>query len=323
MKSIYTLILALVAAATAIAAPPIRMVVNNGNWNIASSWDLNRTPQNGDTIVIPANLTVIIQNISLNLNSVLVRIYGTLNLNTNGKLDLDIVSRINVYVGGSIVGVGNNEQIRIGSNHVFKAGEPPVVGPMYANSTTGNGFMPMSTLPVTFANFYVSKLNGDIRIVWATATESNNNHFEIERSFDGREWSVIATVVGAGNTSSLTNYSYTDKNNKAAVSYYRIKQLDNDGRETYTAIRSIKNDDAASTTEIFAGSNKNITIKFDLVKTNVSVKIWNLNGQALMQQSYQHSAYISFKANNILPGVYVVQVTDENNRSESKKIVLN
>src|SRR2546423_7190263 len=107
MKPIYTLILALVAAATAIAAPPIRVVANNGSWNMASTWDLNRTPQNGDTIEIPANLTVIIQNISLNLNSVLVRIYGTLSLNTNGKLDLDIVSRINVYVGGNIIGLGN------------------------------------------------------------------------------------------------------------------------------------------------------------------------------------------------------------------------
>ena len=323
MKPIYTLILALVTAATVTAAPVIKAKAN-GSWTSNSTWDLGRKPQSGDTIIIPVGFHVILSG-TQSLNNVFIKISGILEL-SNGVLLLNAASRINVYTSGKIYGggPGNGDQIKIGL--VFKFNDSPqVTGPRYADNTTGAaplGFSPL-LLPVTFINFYLNKTNNEIHISWATANESNNNHFEIERSFDAGTWSVIAIVTAAGNTNSITNYTFTDKNMNADVAYYRIKQVDNDGRTTYTAIRSIKNNNAASTTEIFAGSNKNITIKFDVVKSNVSVKIWNLNGQSLMQQSYQHSAYISFRLNNALPGIYVVQVTDENNKSESQKIILN
>ena len=59
------------------------------------------------------------------------------------------------------------------------------------------------------------------------------------------------------------------------------------------------------------------------MKSTASVKIFNLNGQAVIQQTYQQSAYITLRLGNATPGVYVVQVTDENNQSQSKKIILN
>jgi len=58
MKNIFTLMLILLAAATAFAGQRITAVVNNGSWGTSGTWDLNRKPMNGDTIIIPAGITV-------------------------------------------------------------------------------------------------------------------------------------------------------------------------------------------------------------------------------------------------------------------------
>ena len=321
MKQFLTLLIALVTAATVTAAPVIKAKKNNGNWNSNSTWDLNRKPQDGDTIIIPANYTIVLDN-SQSLNNAIIKIAGNLQLN-NGKLILNSSSRINLYGKISGSGQGNGDQIKIGN--IFKFNDnAPIIGAFYADNTTGaapNGFSPLGILPVTFANFNLSKSDNGIRISWLTAAEFNNNHFEIERSFDGSNWSVIAMVLPTS-ASQQTTYTFTDRNVNASIVYYRIKQMDNDGAATYTAIRSIKNAEVSTTTRIFAGNNKNISIQFDGEKSNVSVRILNLNGQPIMQDSYQHSSYISLNLKNAVAGLYVVQVTDENNNTECKKIIL-
>jgi len=320
MKPLFTPLIALAAAATALAGSVIT-AVNNGNWATAATWDLNRKPQNGDTIIIPANRTVAYTTTE-NLNGVIIKIWGTLNMSGGGKLNLDNAGLIRVYPGATITGTGNSDQIKIGNTHVFRGADPAVVGPMYADNSTGGGFAPMSVLPVTFVNFYVSIENEKVKISWSTATETNNKQFEIERSIDGINWSAIAVVAAVGNSNSVNNYSYTDKKINATLTYYRIKQVDLDGRATYTSVKSVSGGKTNST-DITVSRGNNISIAFSNVQLNVVVKIWTANGQAMHQQSFNQSAYISFRLNNAIPGVYVVQVIDSNNKSESKKIILN
>jgi hypothetical protein len=320
MKPLFTLLIALTAAATALAGSVIT-AVNNGNWATAATWDLNRKPQNGDTIIIPANRTIAYTTTE-NLNGIIIKIWGTLNMSGGAKLNLDNAGLIRVYPGASISGAGNSDQIKIGNTHVFKGTDPAIVGPMYADNTTGGGFAPMSILPVTFVNFYVSIENEKVKISWSTATETNNNHFEIERSIDGMNWSTIAVVAAVGNSNSVNNYSHTDKKINTTLTYYRIKQIDLDGGLTYTSVKSVSGGKTNST-EITVSSSNNISIAFNSVQSNIVVKIWTVNGQAMHQQTFNQSAYISFRLNNAMRGVYVVQVIDGNNNSESKKIILN
>ncbi len=320
MKQIYTLIIALVAAATAAAAPVI-IAVSNGNWATTSTWNLNRIPQSGDTIVIPANMTIVI-NTTENLNGVVLKVAGTLNMTGGAKMNLDLAGFIQVQPSGSITGQSNNDQIKIGGTHVFKGAEPPIVGPKYADQTTGSGFSSYTMLPVAFVNFYVAKENDNVKILWSTASETNNNHFEIERSFDGSRWNTLAIIASKGNTNSTTNYSYTDKKVIAASVYYRIKQVDNDGKAMYTTTSSVKNSGSLENAQIFA-SNRNIAVSFANVHSNITIMVWSTNGQSVMKQSYSQSAYVSFQLKNAMPGLYIIQVIDENKMSESKKIFLN
>ena len=319
MKQLFTLLIALVAAATASAGSVIT-AVSSGNWTTASNWNLNRVPANDDTIIIPASKNIQITT-DENFNNLILDIWGTLDLTNSGKLTLNNASLIRVYTGGIIVGQGNGNQIRIGNTHVFKGDWPDVTGPSFANNTTGGGFAPMQMLPVTFVNFYVANDNETVRISWSTATEKNNSHFEIQRSTEGVNWTTIAVIAAVGNSTSLNHYSYSDKKINAAVTYYRIKQIDEDATTTYTAVKSISGTKSSST-EITVKSNNDIAISFSTIQSKVRVNIWSMNGQPMQQQSFTQSANVSIRPRNAVPGVYVVQVIDGNNNSESRKIKL-
>ena len=66
-------------------------------------------------------------------------------------------------------------------------------------------------LPVELRAFTCSLSNNSIKLNWKTATELNNSRFEIERKINGSEWQKIGSVDGAGNSTSLREYSFIDK----------------------------------------------------------------------------------------------------------------
>ena len=64
---------------------------------------------------------------------------------------------------------------------------------------------------------------------WATASEQNSSHFNIERTEDGKEWKVIGYELAAVNSQSVINYTYLDYYKQDNTVYYRLVQYDVDG----------------------------------------------------------------------------------------------
>jgi hypothetical protein len=94
------------------------------------------------------------------------------------------------------------------------------------------------TLPIELTTF-VGHYDGDrIELAWATATETNNDYFLIERSLGGMSWQYFQTIDGAGNSSSPINYSTADYDVRIpGTYYYRITQYDfNGAHKGYTPI---------------------------------------------------------------------------------------
>ncbi|WP_370087548.1 hypothetical protein [Ekhidna sp.] len=84
-------------------------------------------------------------------------------------------------------------------------------------------------LPVTMLFFRGEKLNNKILLHWATASEVNNDFFELELSKDGITWSKVANIPGNGNSNSRIDYYYYVVK-PINSSYYRLKQVDFDGQ---------------------------------------------------------------------------------------------
>ncbi len=331
MKQIYTIIaIFFLSFSAAQARPVITFTASSGDWSKASNWDLNRIPMHGDSIVIPQLKSVLFDKPDT-LSSVYIKVSGILTIQK--KMRLSASSVIELTVTGKLNALGaqrNVEVITIGDiNKYDEKASASIYGVGYAASTSGispNGFnlaaAPIVILPVTFNGFYVTRNNNNVVLNWSTARELNNDNFEVQRSFDGRNWSVIAVVLGAGNSNSVQQYSFTDKNMTAAVAYYRIRQVDLDGKYEYSTIKTIKANEAAPTTRIYANSN-NVNIEFNKeVKNPITVRIINMNGQVLAQRDFQQAAYrITINMNNNLTGAYVVQLNDNAGWNEVSKII--
>ncbi len=165
-----------------------------------------------------------------------------------------------------------------------------------------------SALPVQFSMFNANWLSNEHKIAildWQTASEQNNSHFEIERSFNGVDFEKVGIVEGAGSTFSESNYQFSDyiENNSGFVDlvYYRLKQVDFDGKFDYSEIRKLSNDiDAIQTFSVWPNPTNLGIVQFS-VAGNYS--IFNLQGVLLKQIQNESKLDVSdFKA-----GTYIIK----------------
>jgi hypothetical protein len=96
-----------------------------------------------------------------------------------------------------------------------------------------------AALPIHLLYFTAKPEAKKVRLDWATASETNNDYFTVERSQDGEHFSELFKKPGAG--ISTTNLYYFGYDNKPIVgtSYYRLKQTDFDGKYEYSDIESV------------------------------------------------------------------------------------
>lgn len=95
-------------------------------------------------------------------------------------------------------------------------------------------------LPVEWLSFIATPENSTVKLLWATATEYNNDYFVIERSVDGSSFEPIGQVKGSGTSSVINQYRFTDITPHKGTSYYRIRQVDFDGAFDYSRIAAVR-----------------------------------------------------------------------------------
>lgn len=103
-----------------------------------------------------------------------------------------------------------------------------------------------STVPVTLTSFDAVKNNKDVMLKWITASEINNEYFEIQRSLDAVSFETIGKVQGNGTTASVSSYTFSDKNvlddfSSVSAFFYRLKQVDFDGATEYSKTVRVSN----------------------------------------------------------------------------------
>ncbi len=144
-----------------------------------------------------------------------------------------------------------------------------------------------SPLPIELLSFEADQdLDGTVLSSWATATEINNDHFEVERSVNGNDnFKNIGTVKGFGAGTTTNNHYYTlrDQDQCNGINYYRIRQVDIDGRFTYSnvvAVRCRNKDDLVS---VFPNpSNTKINIGFfETADSKVTIDILDMFGNVV------------------------------------------
>ncbi len=124
-----------------------------------------------------------------------------------------------------------------------------------ANRNSGNGtnagsirtYNISASLPVDLTYFDAHAMDDHrASLHWATASEINNSHFEIERSYDARTFESVGEVAGNGNSQHLIEYTFVDESISLIQNtvFYRLKQVDFDGAFEYSDIRVVRFDES-------------------------------------------------------------------------------
>ncbi len=186
-----------------------------------------------------------------------------------------------------------------------------------------------TVLPVELTSFTATSQNQQVTLNWATATEINNNGFEIQRSSANSEFVTVGFVKGAGTITTQQEYSYTDKNLQNGIYSYRLKQIDFNGAYEYSKsieveVRSLDN---YSLEQNYPNPfNPSTKIGYVLsAKTNVKIVVMNAIGEqvAILVDQTQEQGYhqLDFNASNLPSGIYFYSLQTEN-YSETKKMLL-
>jgi len=136
----------------------------------------------------------------------------------------------------------------------------------------------LGVLPVDLISFTVSKINENSVILnRVTASEINNDYFEIQKSDNGFDFYTIGTVKGNGNSTVVNSYNFMDDINNSSTSfvYYRLKQIDYDLQFEYSPIVSIQTENSFSLIQFQNTPNFVLNTKN---KGNYTVKIYASNG---------------------------------------------
>ncbi len=164
---------------------------------------------------------------------------------------------------------------------------------------------PSCGLPVTFLYVQGTNENSENGIVWATASEVNNDCFIIERSLDGINFTSIGKVKGIGTISSTQTYSFIDQQSPD-LGYYRLKQLDLDSNYFYSEIITIKN--TQTDFQIYPNPNQGtFHVRVESAYQSYGMEIINLEGKSVYLTSGKE-VYEEFEIKELPKGIYFVQL---------------
>ncbi len=216
----------------------------------------------------------------------------------------------------------------IGIGSQFDSSTPPDGGYQIFPRFYATDFLPAGTIPVELTSFVASVNENNVTLSWSTATETNNQGFEIQRS-NGNEFLAIGFVSGNGTTTEVKTYSYTDRNLAAGSYSYRLKQVDFDGTFAYS---DVVNADVTAPVQFELSQNypnpfnPSTTINFSIPQSSiVTLKVFNTLGQevkTLVNQNMESGVHsISFDASDLNSGIYFYRL-DAGQFSEVRKMTL-
>ncbi|MFI5221569.1 MAG: T9SS type A sorting domain-containing protein [Bacteroidia bacterium] len=148
-------------------------------------------------------------------------------------------------------------------------------------------------LPVDLISFTGVQTGNSVELKWITASEINNDHYEIEKSIDHSSWSMLGKVNGSGTTNIKNEYQYTDLINLSTYQptnfYYRLRQVDQDGDATEIGVIEVSFSRQYLGTEMIPQPNpfsSNLTVSINAATSeNVRLKFTDITGRLIIEQS--------------------------------------
>lgn len=224
----------------------------------------------------------------------------------------------NLFIDGSETALGYSSTATVGTSNPFPA---PTVNP----GTVGVG----SGFPVEMLDFQATTQNEMAKLEWITASETNNDYFEIQKSENGEDFYPIGTIKGAGNTQEHTYYEFDDQITASKL-FYRLKQVDFDGSSTLTDVVELSSQQVESNwLSAYPNPSQNQTHlrlkNWDELDQDFRIQVFSIDGRLqksiLVQGNELITDYI-LDVSALPRGSYVLKVSNTRGKSTQQLLIL-
>jgi hypothetical protein len=177
------------------------------------------------------------------------------------------------------------------------------------------GWGAQNVLPIELSKFMVVPYEEYNGIYWETSSENNNHHFNLLKSFNGTDFEIIGSVLGAVTSSILNSYSFDDYDLRYGKIYYKLQQVDFDGETTSSKIISLDRKSAEKgLVNVYPNPTENIITMDIIVATNQGgeVRIVGQNGIIIYEQQIEDKGMhqLTFDMTSVSAGLYFVNYSD-------------
>jgi hypothetical protein len=172
---------------------------------------------------------------------------------------------------------------------------------------------PVTTLPITLTSFTAKSVDKSVLLNWNTASEENNDYFDLLHSANGKSFTAIGKVKGAGTSKVSNDYSLVDENPFAGTNYYKLVQHDFDGKSSASDVISVDSKIAASQLSVYAASSDLRITLSSPNKTKGKLQLFDISGRKLSESSVEvNKGYNTFPILSTLQnGIHFLRYTTE------------
>jgi len=190
------------------------------------------------------------------------------------------------------------------------------------------GGIALSAMVTRFEGY---KQHSSNQLEWTTASEENNDYFELEYSTNGVEFSKIAQLgsqAANGHSATPINYQFVHEQPASGHNYYRLRQVDRDQRSSYHAkVVDLLWGGNGTTVSVYPNPAKEV-LHIDLYANTTGqaiLQLRDLSGRITRQIQTKTEAgmnQVIMDCQGIARGVYTLQVFEQGKLSLVTKIEL-
>lgn len=200
----------------------------------------------------------------------------------------------------------------------------------YQHSSKANNAEFIS-FPVELVKFSAKIEFNKVKLSWSTSSEKWISYFTIEKTKDFLTYETVIVMNGSGNSNSIIEYETIDNNPFLGKSYYRLKLTDFSGDFIYSGFADVEIlNELPLTMDVYSnpssGDSVNLLLN-SVTNQEVLVVVYDISGKenyskVLITNTNGENIYAIDSASKLLPGVYYITATSQQN-IYSKRLIVN
>ena len=300
------------------------VVANSGQgWSNGNNFSPTGLPQNGDSVTIPAGMTLTVKGTIYSSMSLLkIYIYGTMDFDPSGKLDLTVSSLIQIFEGGKIITNGSSSEIITMGGVVKYNGnnDGTVTGPKYATGATAistgiaddSGFS-FGVLPLSVLSFALQNASNEVVLNWKLNLQAGIHEYVVQRKRTD-DWEEVQHLKLNHSSAPTASYFFIDRSPANGENFYRLKLICADGRIEYSKILVTRVKYEEGLVSIYPNPVKTratITFKNGIDRGKLSV--FNMAGLQVYEKELSEGLKkMEIDFSGLPKGLYYVTISDKN-----------